>query len=142
MVSVSAEHGTGIDDLKKAILDTLGPAPEKEEDADRTINIAFTGRPNVGKSSICNALLQDDRLIVSDIPGQLEKQLKLRLITHPRMVNYINLVSSTQLVCEERRSSIILWSISLHLELKMHLSKLTSSSWLLTQRKVSVNRKK
>lgn len=76
MVSVSAEHGTGIEDLKKMILDTLGPAPIKDENTDRTIKIAFTGRPNVGKSSLCNALLHDERLIVSDIPGTTRETVK------------------------------------------------------------------
>ncbi len=76
-VAVSAEHGTGIGDLRSKIEEKLGPIPFKEEDTDRRIKIAFTGRPNVGKSSICNAILEDERLIVSDIPGTTRETVKI-----------------------------------------------------------------
>jgi GTP-binding protein len=64
---VSAEHGYGIPDF----LDTLVrifPASVTEEDTD-TIKIAIIGRPNVGKSSLTNRLLGENRVIVSDVPG-------------------------------------------------------------------------
>ena len=41
--------------------------------------IAFVGRPNVGKSSICNRLLDLDRLIVSDVPGTTRETVELDL---------------------------------------------------------------
>ncbi|HDP69241.1 MAG TPA: ribosome biogenesis GTPase Der [Actinobacteria bacterium] len=65
--AISAMHGLGIGDLLDEIANTL-PPQEIEED-EGLINIAIVGRPNVGKSSICNRLLGEERVIVSDIPG-------------------------------------------------------------------------
>jgi GTP-binding protein len=76
MVAISAEHGTGIDELEDKILKILGPVPEKIAESGR-IKITFTGRPNVGKSSLCNALLNDKRLIVSEIPGTTRETVKI-----------------------------------------------------------------
>ncbi|MFT3781395.1 MAG: ribosome biogenesis GTPase Der [Nibricoccus sp.] len=69
---VSAEHGRGEDYLREAILAKLGPAPEIDPAAKTAADplcVCFVGRPNVGKSSLSNRLLQSDRLIVSDVPG-------------------------------------------------------------------------
>lgn len=65
---VSAEHGLGTGDLLDAIVQHLPPANQSTETEDR-IKIAIVGKPNVGKSSIINRLLGDDRVIVSDVPG-------------------------------------------------------------------------
>lgn len=71
-VMVSAEHGRGESDLREAILEHLGPAPE-DSDSEKTaadpLCFCFIGRPNVGKSSLGNSLLSSDRLIVSNVPG-------------------------------------------------------------------------
>ena len=64
---ISAEHGTGIGDLLDEVVanfDNLG-----EEKDDGSIKIAVVGKPNAGKSSLCNKLLGFDRTIVSDIAG-------------------------------------------------------------------------
>ncbi len=69
---VSAEHGRGEEDLRNAILEKLGPAPEDTgavKTAEDPLCVCFIGRPNVGKSSLSNRLLKSDRLIVSDMPG-------------------------------------------------------------------------
>ncbi len=79
-LSVSAEHGRGIDDLKKLILEKLGPAPKKsDEEKDYRVKITFTGKPNVGKSSICNRLLKSERLVVSEIPGTTRDSVEQNL---------------------------------------------------------------
>ena len=65
---VSAEHGLGFGDLLDAIIDRL-PAVEVAEREKREIKVAIIGRPNVGKSSLINRLLGDERVIVSPIPG-------------------------------------------------------------------------
>ena len=63
---VSAEHGAGIDDL----IDLL-PAEQADEAEDETapVRMAIIGRPNVGKSSLLNRLLNDERAVVSPISG-------------------------------------------------------------------------
>ncbi len=71
-VMVSAEHGQGESALREAIIEALGALPEVEETgktAQDPLCFCFIGRPNVGKSSLGNALLESDRLIVSPIPG-------------------------------------------------------------------------
>jgi len=67
-IPLSALHGHGTGDLLDAIVARLpgsGPAQIGEE----AIRVAILGRPNVGKSSLLNAILGEDRVIVSDVPG-------------------------------------------------------------------------
>lgn len=66
--TISAEQGLGLGDLLDEVVRDFPKAGE-EEDAEGTINIAVVGKPNVGKSSLVNAILGDERTIVSDIPG-------------------------------------------------------------------------
>jgi GTPase len=67
-VGVSATHGLGTGDLLDAITAAIGDRePQAEEDD--TVRIAVVGRPNVGKSSLVNAFLGSERVIVSDIAG-------------------------------------------------------------------------
>ena len=65
-VSVSAEHGTGVNDLLKLMTEGLEKGYEDEDD---NIKISVIGRPNVGKSSLVNALLNEERVIVSNVAG-------------------------------------------------------------------------
>jgi len=66
-IAVSGSHGIGIGDLLDKIIALL---PEKEEEEyEGAISFCFVGRPNVGKSSLTNALLGDQRVIVKDIAG-------------------------------------------------------------------------
>ncbi len=65
---VSAHSGRGVADLLDDLVDRLPPAPEEEEEDDR-IKVAIVGRPNVGKSSLMNALLGQERVIVSPMAG-------------------------------------------------------------------------
>ncbi len=65
-IPISAEHGTGVNDLLKTLTDGYDAGYEEEDD---NIKIAVIGRPNVGKSSLVNALLNEERVIVSNIAG-------------------------------------------------------------------------
>lgn len=66
--AISAEHGRGIEALLKDITGKLAPVSEEEKSA-RPLRVAIVGRPNAGKSSYVNRLLNAPRVIVSEIPG-------------------------------------------------------------------------
>ncbi len=70
-IVISSVQGTGTGDLLDRIVEELPPADENEEDdeEDETPRIAIVGRPNVGKSSLLNAIVGSNRAIVSNIPG-------------------------------------------------------------------------
>jgi GTPase len=67
-LAISATHGLGTGDLLDAIVEALGDRPPRLE-GDDAVRVAVIGRPNVGKSSLVNAFLGSDRVIVSDIAG-------------------------------------------------------------------------
>lgn len=66
-ILISADHGLNIGDLLEAALAHVNMDLETEDDD--LIRVTFVGRPNVGKSSLVNALLGEERVIVSDLPG-------------------------------------------------------------------------
>lgn len=65
---ISSTHGTGTGDLLDRLLALL-PEDGGEDDTQERIKFSFIGRPNVGKSSLVNAVLQEERVIVSNIEG-------------------------------------------------------------------------
>lgn len=65
---VSSLHGTGTGDMLDAVVDHF-PEQEEEDYDDETIRVSLIGRPNVGKSSLLNAILGEDRVIVSPVAG-------------------------------------------------------------------------
>lgn len=77
---VSAEHGRGIAALREAIRLKLGAKELKliKGETDR-LKICFVGRPNVGKSSLCNRLLKSERLIVHEVGGTTRDSVELDL---------------------------------------------------------------
>lgn len=73
-IAISAEHARGLDDLLDRVMTYL---PEDTEDVPdiAPIRISLIGRPNVGKSSLLNAITQTDRAIVADQPGTTRDSL-------------------------------------------------------------------
>jgi GTP-binding protein len=74
-LAISSAHGDGVNELVETMLEAIAPVPEEEDEAPieddgpRRLKIAIVGRPNVGKSTLVNALLGEERVIVFDMPG-------------------------------------------------------------------------
>jgi GTP-binding protein len=91
---IAAEHGTGVPDLLDAALGQLKAAGKvggsvSVETPDE-IAVAIVGRPNVGKSSLVNRLLREERLIVSDIPGTTRDAIDTILRWHKRTFRIVD----------------------------------------------------
>jgi len=85
-IPISALHGHGAGDLLDEIVHYLEThdAPSRPELPDDAIRVAILGRPNVGKSSLVNALLGRERLIVSEIPGTTRDAIDTVLVRGDR----------------------------------------------------------
>jgi GTP-binding protein len=66
---VSASHGYGMNEFMEELVSHIEEPAPVEEVKDDAIRLAFIGRPNVGKSSLVNRLLGEERMVVSDVPG-------------------------------------------------------------------------
>ena len=81
--AVSGDHGLGVGDLLDAVVEHL-PEASPEEETEKPIRVAIVGRPNVGKSSLMNALLGSERVIVSPIPGTTRDAIDTSLVVGDR----------------------------------------------------------
>lgn len=101
MIPVSSAHGEGMEQLKEQIMSMLHlePTPESEEDVlpEETqpelpleYSISIIGKPNVGKSSLLNRLLGENRALVSDIPGTTRDAVDAKLKYHGRTFQFID----------------------------------------------------
>src|SRR6187455_1306900 len=101
VIEVSAEHGHGVADLLDEIVKRLTaqgsalkseshepPAPSPQP-PDET-GIAIVGRPNVGKSSLVNRLLREERVLVSDVPGTTRDAIDAMLTWHRRRFRIVD----------------------------------------------------
>jgi GTP-binding protein len=86
IVPVSAIQGQGTGDLLDAIVDVLGDAAIIDEDTDKPLRLALVGRPNVGKSSILNALVGKQKVVVSSIGGTTRDATADRVRYHDRSI--------------------------------------------------------
>lgn len=89
MVSVSASHNWHIAELLEAAFETF-PTEQLEQDADPTIHLCIVGRPNVGKSSLVNYLLDENRCIVSPIPGTTRDSVDVPFTHNGQSYNLID----------------------------------------------------
>jgi GTP-binding protein len=87
MYPVSAVNGHGTGDLLDALVEAL---PEGEAVNDESMAVAVIGRPNVGKSSIVNRLLGEERLVVSDVAGTTRDAIDTPLRYHGRTFVFID----------------------------------------------------
>jgi GTP-binding protein len=86
--AISALHGTDTGDLLDAVVSAL--PPREAEPEDDSVKIAIVGRPNVGKSSLLNAILGQERAIVSPIPGTTRDALDTRIVWETLLVTLID----------------------------------------------------
>ena len=80
-ILVSSAHRTGIDDLLArtlALLPEVGTTETLDDDPER-VRIAFVGRPNVGKSTLVNRILGEERMIASEVPGTTRDSISVDL---------------------------------------------------------------
>ena len=89
VVGISAEHGRGIGDLWDA-LEPFLPPPEESEAGAPELAVAIVGRPNVGKSSLINRLLGEDRVLVSAIPGTTRDAVDTLLTYGERTIRLVD----------------------------------------------------
>src|SRR5262245_7064882 len=93
VLEISAEHGTGVAELLDEIATRVGvkasespPSPESH----RVTGVAIVGRPNVGKSSLLNRLLKEERVLVSDLPGTTRDAIDATLTWHKRQFRIVD----------------------------------------------------
>ncbi len=100
VLPVSSAHGLGIGELIETLVAPWGEGnaeqPERPSKADQPIRLAFLGRPNVGKSSLVNALLEDDRTIVSPISGTTRDAIDVPFAWKNRLFTLIDTAGMRQ----------------------------------------------
>ncbi len=90
---ISAMHGAGVGDLLDAVIENLPFKVEvnfDEEEDDGLVKIAIVGRPNVGKSSLLNRILGEERVIVSPVAGTTRDSIDIEIIYHGEPVTLID----------------------------------------------------
>ena len=87
-IPVSGAHGVGIGDILDKIVSNI-PSDE-ENNGDDSIRFAIIGQPNVGKSSLCNAILNEQRVIVSNIEGTTRDAIDTKLIRNDKEYTVID----------------------------------------------------
>ena len=91
-IAVSSAHRQGIDELIEEVIGRLpeeGTSAELDSDPAR-IRIAFIGRPNVGKSTLVNRLLGEERMIASDVPGTTRDSVAIDMERDGRLYRLID----------------------------------------------------
>jgi GTP-binding protein len=88
---ISAMHGSGVGDMLDAVVEAMPhTVPESFDEEDESLKIAIVGRPNVGKSSLLNRLLGEDRVIVSPVAGTTRDSIDTRLVWEGEPITLID----------------------------------------------------
>jgi GTP-binding protein len=90
VIEIAAEHGDGVAELLDEIVDRLpagrGPIEVKEDE----LSVAIVGRPNVGKSSLVNRLLHEERVMVNEMPGTTRDAVDVVLHWRKRILRIVD----------------------------------------------------
>ncbi len=96
-IAFSAEHGLGMQDLYDLLkeendkLDEIEPEEsESEENSDKPLQLAIVGRPNVGKSTLVNALLNEDRMLTGPEAGVTRDAISNEFVYQGRKINLVD----------------------------------------------------
>ena len=89
VVTLSAYHGNGVSDVMDEISKQLPLFNEKPEKSD-SINVAIVGKPNVGKSSLFNSIIGEDRSIVNPIAGTTRDSIDTEIVCENKKINFID----------------------------------------------------
>ncbi len=90
---VSAIHGNGTGDLLEAVVSHFEPVEEVEAEGavdDGTVSVSIVGRPNVGKSTLFNRLIGDDRAVVHDMPGTTRDSIDTVVETEAGTLRFVD----------------------------------------------------
>jgi GTP-binding protein len=92
VIEISAEHGQGTGDLLDEIIKRLPSTGRTEDEQETAIEpgIAIVGRPNVGKSSLVNRILREERVLVSDVPGTTRDSIDATFRWHRRQFRIVD----------------------------------------------------
>ena len=94
LAAVSGAHGYGLDALRARIAelarDSEAAAPEADEEKPRGLRLAMLGRPNAGKSSLVNAMVRQNRLMVSDVPGTTRDAVDVTFEAGGRIYTFVD----------------------------------------------------
>ena len=98
VVPIAAEHGLGVGDLLDAVVERLphprrapaDPATDNRRRESADLAIAIIGRPNVGKSSLVNLLVREERVLVNDVAGTTRDSVDVRLTWHGRRLRLVD----------------------------------------------------
>jgi len=89
-IPISCSHSKGLEEIRKFVakyLTSKGLNYRIEEDDDKSLKLAFVGRPNVGKSSIVNTIVGHDRVMVKDMAGTTRDSIDTKFKFHPSSDN-------------------------------------------------------
>src|SRR5215218_11438687 len=89
-IPVSAAQGLGTGDLLDKLVELLPEDDEIPDDEDEVVRLAVIGRPNVGKSSLVNAFLGRERVIVSEVPGTTRDAIDTELAVDGRRIRLVD----------------------------------------------------
>jgi GTPase len=88
---IAAEHGTGVDDLLDEALEKIkGQSAEEQPEPQKAVEIAIIGRPNVGKSTLLNRMAEQERSIVSPIPGTTMDSVDTEVVKNGNLYRFVD----------------------------------------------------
>lgn len=85
--TISCKYRSGLESLKSAISNQIPPKVTNDDDS---IKIALIGKPNVGKSTLVNACVREERVIVSEIPGTTRDSVELSFSYHNQLYTIVD----------------------------------------------------